>query len=1068
MLRGLATPEQLVKAAAASGIPALALTDVHSLTGSIEFFDACQSYEVQPLLGLELLIKPAHEIALSANTLPGSVVVLAQNLTGWRSLCHLASQSVDIKVSVEQTTEPAEVIPAGASELPLSIERLAQERAGLICLTGGQNGMLWRLLQKQQVDMAADWLSGLHNLFQDSLYVELPVNGDESGQLALARLAKRLKLPLAAAHQVAYLTNDQAYLQRLVSSIRLNTPLTSLPADAAAPLGAWLVPPAEFQRRCEHFPAAIEGTQEIAGRCTLQLPLGKAQFPELELPAGVRPIELLREQSFTGAKQLYPPNGSEAVGLDPAITSRLEHELAVIDRTGYAALFLVMQEIIQFARQQGIPTASRGSASSSLVAHCLGITSPDPVRLNLYFERFLNPARHSPPDIDTDLCSNRRDEVLHFVYRRFGPDRVAMVATINRFRARSALREVAKAHGLSPNEVNELARDLPYRWYGPSTPASDQTPFAELEKRHPDLNSQKIFRDAAALIELPHHLSIHPGGMVIAPGAITDLAPTLLAPKGVRITQFDLDSIERLGLVKIDLLGIRGLSVLGEVAQKLSDQADDRLHLDTFETGQDRNYASTVAISYLSKLAIRSSLSVLDEIPIDDTATAETIRQARTIGCFQIESPGMRATLREIQAHSIDDLMVALALYRPGPLSGGLKDAFVRRHLGKERSTQLHPSLTPLLADTHGVILYQEQVLRIAHELAGLSLADADLLRRAMSHFDPGKQMQTLRMRFIEGAVVHAGVPEEIAARVWELMAAFAGYGFPKAHAASYAVVGWRSAWCKTHHPALFMAAVLANWGGYYSQRVYLTEARRLGLTIRPPQVNYAAQQFSARWLDGKPILFMGLGQVRELTQRTIQRILQHRPFGSLDDFLARVDPRPQEANNLAASGCLAEFGSIPAQLEQIEGGWKAGQLPLFGYAPAEQPDWPLAERMTAQEKILGVAVDAHTLELAAERIRQSGAISTLEAASRQGQRVRIAGMRQTWRRTRTSQEQSLYIMTLEDLEGSLLALIPGEIYRRYKTAFSSPGPYIVEGVIGLDRDQIEPVLRVERVERIL
>ena len=294
MLRGLATPEQLVKAAAASGIPALALTDVHSLTGSIEFFDACQSYEVQPLLGLELLIKPAHEIALSANTLPGSVVVLAQNLTGWRSLCHLASQSVDIKVSVEQTTEPAEVIPAGASELPLSIERLAQERAGLICLTGGQNGMLWRLLQKQQVDMAADWLSGLHNLFQDSLYVELPVNGDESGQLALARLAKRLKLPLAAAHQVAYLTNDQAYLQRLVSSIRLNTPLTSLPADAAAPPGAWLVPPAEFQRHCEHFPAAIEGTQEIAGRCTLQLPLGKAQFPELELPAGVRPIELLQ------------------------------------------------------------------------------------------------------------------------------------------------------------------------------------------------------------------------------------------------------------------------------------------------------------------------------------------------------------------------------------------------------------------------------------------------------------------------------------------------------------------------------------------------------------------------------------------------------------------------------------------------------------------------------------------------------------------------------------------------------------------------------------------------------
>ncbi len=550
--------------------------------------------------------------------------------------------------------------------------------------------------------------------------------------------------------------------------------------------------------------------------------------------------------------------------------------------------------------------------------------------------------------------------------------------------------------------------------------------------------------------------------MVIAPSPMTDLVPTQMAAKGVTITQFDLESIERMGLVKIDLLGIRGLTVLGDVAEMTADRG------------------RMTAVSGRQSAV----LDWLDSIPEDDPVTRETILHGRTIGCFQIESPGMRATLKEIRAQSVDDLMAALALYRPGPLTGGLKDAFVSRHLAargepgrsdtgkfpdeKTRPYELHPALTPLLADTYGVILYQEQVLRIAHDLAGLSLADADLLRRAMSHFDPGKQMQTLKEKFVAGAWERNQVPEAIAVRVWELMAAFAGYGFPKAHAASYAQIGWRSAWCKTHHPALFMAAVLANWGGYYSQRVYLTEARRLGLALESPHVNHAGSQFSVVYLDGRPVLFMGLDQVRELTRRTQASIQRERPFRSFVDFLARVDPRPVEAENLVKAGALQGFGPIPGLLRQLaHGGWRGGQMSLFSLDEIPEDDWTLAEKVAAQEEILGTGVIAHPLELAAAQITAANALTTLEAASRLGQRVRVAGMRQTWRRSQTIQGEYIYFMSLEDLEGMLDVVILGDVYRRWRSALSTAGPYVIEGQVELDREKGEPFIRAEKIWRL-
>ena len=1016
-LRGLPSPQELAKTAAGMGMLALGLTDHHSLSGAVEFHDACQQAGIQPILGLEVQAALPQSIE---SVEPGILILLAMDMTGWRSLCRISS-----------------ALTGDNDTLPF--DKLANETHGLLCLTGGRRGALTRLVASKQQPLAEKWLSRLSELFNERLYVELQNHAPEDLELcvSLTTLAHRMHLRTVATHDIHYLTSDQAHLQQVQTAIRLIRPLKELDPATTAPPQAEFISPQGMIERMPNFPRALDATQEIAMRCQLELPLGGLCFPEIPLPAGMSAQELLRQKAQAGAIRLYGQ-----INLD--LQDRLEHELSVIGEYGYTSLFLIVEEILNFARHEGIPFSSRGSAASSLVAHCLGITSPDPIRLNLYFERFLNPARSTPPDIDTDLCSRRRDEVIRFVYQRFGEDRVATVCTVNRFRSRSALREVAKAYGLPAEEVRVLADSLPYRWFGPSSRGGSKAdPFAELRERYRTPTHQAMFKDAAALIGLPHHLSVHPGGVVISPGALTDLAPTQMASKGVIITQFDLDSIERLGLVKIDLLGIRGLTVLGDVVETIAKERP--------------SVNSHPEISRLTE--------ILETIPKDDPAVSQMISQGRTIGCFQIESPGMRATLKEVKARSVDDIMVALALYRPGPLTGGLKDAFVKRHLGREATEYLHPALSTLLADTYGVILYQEQVLRVAHELGGFSLADADMLRRAMSHFDPGKQMQTLKEKFVAGAWESNQVPEEIANRIWELMAAFAGYGFPKAHAASYAQVSWRSAWCKTHYPAFFMAAVLANWGGYYSQRVYINEARRLGLKLRPPQVNHAEREFSVKVLDGVPVLFMGLDQVRELTQRTQAAILHNRPFSSFADFLTQVDPRPVEAKNLVKVGGLDDFGTIPVLIHQLEhAGWQGGQLSLFSVGESVEEDWSLAQKVAAQEEILGTGVIAHPLELVEKQITTAGALSTVEAASKLEQHVRVAGMRQTWRRSLTRRGEYIYFMSLEDLEGMLDVVISAEVYRRSKAALSTSGPYVVEGRVDLDSQRGEPFIRAEKI----
>ena len=1013
LLEALPSPAELAAAARRLGYTSLALTDHNSLAGAVEFYLACQKEGVSPLLGMIVDYFPGGSREPSKGRKPATfpLILLAQDLDGWTNLCRIGS-------AVNREGAPGFCAP----------DWLAGASAGLIALSSGPR------------EPSGTDLAGLAELFPGRFYAALSWSSpaDAPEVQAVFSTARRLGLPAAAVCPSACLEEAQAPLLRTLAAIRLGCTLAELP-EGAAGAAPQLVGPGKWSARYREFPGALEATDEIAGRCRLRLPLGVQHYPKIPLPEGATAAGMLREKAEAGARRLYG-------GVSPAVQAKLDQELEVIERRGFEPVFLIMEEVIGFARANGVPVSSRGSAGSSLVAHCLGITSPDPIRLNLYFERFLNPARSSPPDIDTDLCSRRREGVIRHVFETYGAERVAMAGTVNRFRPRSALSEVAKAYGLPPAQVRELVESLPYHFFpsreGEEEEAAPESPYAGLAAAYPDPRHQRIFKDANALLRLPRHLSMHPGGVVIGPGPLTDLVPLQRSgSQGIPITQMDLDSLTALGLIKLDLLGIRGLTVLGDVAE---------------------------AIYSWRRTEFTGPLEALERIPGDDAETADRVERGSTIGCFQIESPGMRATLREIHARSADDLMVALALYRPGPLKGGLKDAFVRRFNGEEPVTHLHPALEPLLGETCGVILYQEQVLRIAHELAGLSLAEADLLRRAMSHFDPGRQMQLLREKFIAGSQERRGIDPDVGGRIWEMMAAFAGYGFPKAHAASYAQLAWNGAWCKTHFPAEFMAAVLANWGGYYSQRVYLTEARRMGLTLRAPHINHSQPEFSVSYPGGAPVLYMGLDQVRDLTRRTQGRILRGRPFAALADFLARVDPSPREAQNLIRCGALDGLGTIPGLLAKLEQApWQMGQLALFAWEDQEGEEWPLRQRVAAQEEILGISVDAHPLELYAERIRQARALSTVEALGKPGERVRVAGMRMAWRRSRTEKGGLMAFLTLEDLDGMLEVIISPDVYRRLPARLSGSEPLLVSGVLERDPARGEPVLRAERIERL-
>ncbi len=1005
LLGATPSPEALAARAAGEGMTHLALTDTNALYAAIAFARACDKAGVQPIVGMTVTLqRPASGAARpgQADTGPGHLVLLAKDASGYRSLCRLST--------LIQGRADREAV----SETGLLWEQVATHREGLICLSGGRDGWVDRFLAAGETGAAQAFAARLAGTFDEDACLALELDGVQDAPRAaeLASLARRLGMPLVAVRPIYCLSPEEAPRLRLLAAIRANRPLDAVPesdeplegSDEAAPeAGMWDGPAvrdtarteytartgtdvrgpagkprdelsrnwlteAEMTARYAGYGHALEATARVAARCGRALPDGRPVWPSIALPQGQTPAGALAAAAKAGLEERYRESPPE---------DRLEKELAAITEHGYAPLFLVVADIVRFAREHGVPVSTRGSVANSLVAYCAGITTVDPIEHDLLFERFLNPARRDPPDIDLDFCSARRDEVLRYVRDHYGPDRVAMVCTISTMRPQSAVREVGKAYGLDDEAINKLAGMMPGRWH-PDPRRRDERTIADILPEIEDSREREVAQAAWDLVGTPDHISIHPGGVVISPGPMTDMAPLQWTPKGFLVTQYEHGDVAAIGLPKLDLLGIRALTVLADAAEMVRAQRDP-----AFE---------------------------LSKIPLDDRATGDLIARAETIGVFQCESEGAQRTLRKLKARRVRDLAIANAFFKPGPAMGGMADKFVKRYRGEQPTTYLHASLAPILGPTKGVLIFQEQVLRIATEVAGLSWAQADHLRRGMSHFGR-HEIAALQEQFVQGCIRPApagpGMTPATAVQLWEQILPFAGYGFNQGHATAYADVSFRSAYLKTHYPAEFLAARLQDWGGFHHPAIYMSEAVRLGIPVRPPHVNFSGSKFTLVPGQGAlGTLYMGLGQVRDLRNSAAAAIVAERarpggpgPYLDLRNLLLRVELQPKELDHLIRCGALDGLGGAGSRSELLaeadllrrRGG--LNQL-AFDFARPQPPPEPVDRRWEWEQELLGLPVSALADPLAPARAALPAHASLAEIMATRSKALLTAGVR--------------------------------------------------------------------------
>ena len=1079
--RGAFTPRQLVHAAKSSGANAVALTDCRGLYGAVPFYRAALEAGVRPIFGASFPVPT-----------PGAtLVVLARDAGGYGNLCRLIT--ADQLARPKPGHDAAEKDPKlRASDGPATrrgdLPELAlQHPQGLIFLTSDP-----------------DFLRRLRpHLARDALYVEL-FRGESARSRQLMRrlcgLAQELDLRGVATNRVQFLAPEDYEFHRLLRAIGTLKTIETLTADDVASRSCFFASPARMAEDFKDLPDAVAAAADVADMCEVHLPLGRMRMPEFDARGGASPEDVLRGTCRSAIPRFYAPRNR------PAAQVRLEHELDVVCSMGYAPYFLAVADVVRFANEKRIPATGRGSAADSLVSYLLGLTHVDPIAHNLYFERFLNRERSSPPDVDIDLCWRRRDDVIDYVYRRWGEDRVAMISTHVTYAGRSCVREVGKAMGLSEGEIGQYTRYLPHLGPADFSNVKKERP----ESRHLDFEAEPMRSIApmAKRIEgYPSHLSVHPSGIVVSPEPLTNWVPLERAAKGLVVTQYDMHPIEDLGLLKIDLLGQRSLSVIADVCEQVRKERDPAF---TFKTpGMEFAGAGKGAEHEPPDLGHADKPAAVD--PEADVATQDLLAEGRTLGVFQVESPSMRGVLRKVRARDFETVTAASSVIRPGPKDSGMLRAWVRRHRGLEPDRFAHPRLREILAETHGVIIYQEDVLKVAQVIAGMTLGRADVMRRSMSDKRPSESFESMEKEFFEGARRN-GVAPQAAAEIWRQMRAFAGYAFCKAHSASYTALSFRSAYLKAHFPAEFMAAVLANGGGFYDRAAYASETRRLGLKIRGPSLNASEK----RWTGRDDWVRCGLEQIKGLKERSLEAILEernrHGPYRSLADALDRLPAVDRTGwDLLVLCGACDDFpGARPqclwmldrwfalreeknARVEQIDlfsepgresqpsvvhgeagdrdsrGGLREGGRPatmdLLGEIP-DLPEFPFDRLYDEEVRILEVAIRCHPLE----RFRallpdpvEAGILPACDLPSRAGGRARLVGWLVTSRRLRTSKGAYMKFLTLEDETDIYEAILFDRAYQQFGHLTVTGGPYIVEGRV--EEQEGHCSLHIDRLE---
>jgi error-prone DNA polymerase len=1001
---GVSSPDVLAAAAAARGYRALACTDTNGVYGAVEFQVACEAAGVRPILGAHLVTE--HEEA----------VALATDERGWAALCRA--------VSAIHWAEVERAIGHG-----LLSTRLAHDRAGLILLSRDVAFL-------ERVAAA----SGTRDL-----YAELIPGKERHAVLAAAR---RLGIPAAASNAVVMAHPEDWARHRLLRAIHLNTTLSELAErrnggtaeERNAARDAWLRPAADLVRLFPDCPEAVREAEAIAERCEYRIPIGRVVAPRLAEPD--ESFRRLRALAYAGAERRY---GTVA----PVTRDRLEHELRIIGQKGFADYFLVVKDIVG----HGPTHCGRGSVANSIVSYCLGITHVEPLGAGLLFERFLNPERKDPPDIDLDFPWDERDDVLAYVFRRYPRPQAAMVANHNCFRLRGALREVAKVHGRPAGEIREVTRRIPI---------FEDEPLEEMLAAHPNFRGldlppswREFARMAAPLVGVPRHLSVHPGGVVIVPTALTDYVPIEPAVKAledhpdltVPVIQFEKDGAEDAGLVKIDLLGNRSLGVIRDAIAAVHRS-----------TGRLLDYTSSDAG--------------------EDEATRALFRTGQTMGVFYTESPASRALCAKSRAETFDLLVLNTSIIRPA------SNRYIRTYLERLHGAPyepLHPVLRDTLAETFGVMVYQEDVVNVCAVFAGMPLATADGLRKSLSKKRPARQLVGYAEEFFAGALALGREPETIK-RVWEMIMSFAGYSFCKGHSASYIQVAQHACYLRAHHPAEFMAAVLGNGGGFYHPFAYVAEAMRMGLTVHPPDVNASDFRCTGRGRE----LRIGLQFVKGLSAEGAERILAARgcgAFRSLFDLRHRTGLATDDLRALVKVGALdpiADGWTRPMMLWMIDAGQRQqsaeraasanGGGDWFDHLPPAIPvlkQYSPERRRREEYATLGFLTDTHPMRLHSDRLARFRLCRSTDLPRHVGRHVLLAGMLTTAKPVHTLEDEPMEFATFDDGDGLIEAVLFPRVYRERGHVLFDQGPFIFRGKVEEEFGAITvTVTHLDRLER--
>ena len=1017
---GISRIGELVSHVKEMGQTALAITDHGVMYGAVYLYKECIKQGIKPIIGCEIYVTRGSRFDKSGNGKEklAHLILLAENNEGYQNL---------IKICSKAWTEGYYHRPRADHEL------LEKYHEGLIVTSACVGGEVPQAILNGDMDEARKVIEFYINTFgKDNYFLEIQNHGlpeEAAVRPVLASLAKEYGLGLVATNDFHYTKKEDARSQEIKLCISTGKTLDDPYHFHFANDEFYCKSGDEMRAILGNFPGAIENTRVIADRCNVELTFGEHKLPSFDVPEGETAASYLRKLCEKALPERY------AVVTDKE-RSRMDYELGVIDKMGFSDYFLIVMDFIHYAKSHGIPIGpGRGSAAGSIVSYLLHITEVDPLRFDLLFERFLNPARVSMPDIDTDLCYRRRGEVIEYLARKYGSDQVAQIITFGTLAARAVIRDVGRVTNMPLREVDRIAKMVPV---GPGVTLK-KTMEGSREFRDlydSDTTVHRLIDHCLDLEGISRNSGTHAAGVVICSKPVEEYVPIQLTQDGFIQTQYEKDQVEQLGLLKMDLLGLRNLTVIHDALEMIRENRG--IDLD------------------------------INKIPSEDEETCKMLCDGDTIGVFQSESSGFTSLLMQLHPERFEDLIPMVALYRPGPLGSGMAEDFIKRKHGKIPVEYPHPSLEPILKETYGVILYQEQVMQIASVMGGFSLGQADMLRRAMGHKEP-EILQQNRETFVDGAVAN-GVDDRTANYVFDLMVHFAGYGFNKSHSVCYGWIAWQTAYLKAHYRPEFMAAMMTCYNGDRDKvSRYISDTRRAGVVIAAPDVNLSEAYFSVK---GDKILF-GLDGIQNVGEGAVRSIIEARkqggPFKSLSDFVERADNRglnSRACESLIRSGALDSLGANRSQLlaalpealgdaQSIRNERASGQLNLFGGEETPEtivypdlPDMDPKEKIEWERKLLGFYVSGHPLDSYKEQLKACTPLYHLTAEGNQydGRMVTIGGTISRIKGTMTKKGQPMGYVTIEDYDGEVETVVFPSVWETVRPILAEDAAVAIRG----------------------